>query len=101
RRARTSPAGFRRHRDRRVQPDRAAPADDGSHRRQHGGHGRRLMFLGAYYFDGPPPELIPAYERLMAGFPPDGLELHVCVVRDGGLTVYDACPSAEIFAAFS
>ena len=34
------------------------------------------MFLGAYHF-----------------------ELHVCVVRDGGLTVYDTCPSAEVFAA--
>jgi hypothetical protein len=59
------------------------------------------MFLGAYHFDGSPVELIPAYERLMAGFPPDSFELHVSVVRDGGLTVYDACPSAEVFAAFS
>ena len=59
------------------------------------------MFLGAYHFDGSPAELIPAYERLMAGFPPDSLDLHVCVVRDGGLTVYDTCPSAEVFAAFS
>jgi hypothetical protein len=59
------------------------------------------MFLGAYHFDGPPDELIPAYERLLAGFPPDSLELHICVVREGGLTVFDTCPSSAVFAAFS
>jgi hypothetical protein len=25
----------------------------------------------------------------------------VCIVRDGGLTVFDACPSATVFAGFS
>jgi hypothetical protein len=59
------------------------------------------MFLGAYYFDGPPAELLPAYERLMASLPPDSADLHVCIVRDGGLTVFDACPSAAVFAGFS
>jgi hypothetical protein len=59
------------------------------------------MFFGAYHFDGSPAELIPAYERLMASFPPESLDLHVCVVRDGGLTVFDACPSAAVFAGFS
>ena len=59
------------------------------------------MFLGVYHFDGSPPELVPAYDRLMAGFPAEQIDLHVCVVRDGGLSVYDACPSASVFAAFS
>ena len=59
------------------------------------------MFLGAYHFDGDPDVLVPAYERLMAGFPADSLELHVAVAREGGLTVYDACPSGVVFASFS
>ena len=59
------------------------------------------MFLGAYHFDGSVEELLPAYERLAASYPPDSLDLHVCVVRDGGLTVFDACPSSAVFAEFS
>ena len=59
------------------------------------------MFLGAYHFDGSPADLLPAYDRLIASIPPDSIHLHVCVVRDGGLTVFDACPSAEVFAGFS
>ena len=59
------------------------------------------MFLGAYHFDGTPTELVPAYERLLAAFPPDSLDLHVCVIREGGLTVFDACPSESVFAEFS
>ena len=59
------------------------------------------MFLGAYHFDGPPGDLLVAYRRLLAGFPPDSMELHLCVRRDDGLTVFDACPSADVFAAFS
>jgi hypothetical protein len=59
------------------------------------------MFLGAYHFDGPPGELVPAYGRLMDSFPPDTLDLHVCIVRETGLTVLDACPSAATFTEFS
>jgi hypothetical protein len=59
------------------------------------------MFLAAYHFDGTPAELVGAYERLMGAFPPDSLDLHVCVIRDGGLSIYDACPSASVFADFS
>jgi hypothetical protein len=59
------------------------------------------MFLGAYHFDGDPAALRPAYDALMSGFPEGSLDLHVCVVRDGGLTVFDACPSREDFEAFS
>ena len=59
------------------------------------------LFLGAYHFDGDPPELLRAHDRLMAGFPAGEIDLHVCVEREGGITVFDACPSREVFAAFS
>jgi hypothetical protein len=59
------------------------------------------MFLGSYEFDGDPAELVPAYDRLMGSFPPDALILHVCTTRAGGLTVFDACPSREVFVGFS
>jgi hypothetical protein len=59
------------------------------------------MFLGVYHFDGEADDLLARYDALMADFPPDAILLHACVVRDGGISVYDACPSAEVFAAFS
>ena len=59
------------------------------------------MFLGAYRFDGDPAALLPAYDVLVAGFPQDGFELHACVVTARGITVYDACPSREVFDEFS
>ena len=59
------------------------------------------MFLGAYHFDGDPADLLPGYRRLMAGFPPDSSDLHVCVERVDGITVFDACPSSDVFAGFS
>ena len=59
------------------------------------------MFLGAYYFDGDPARLLDAYRQLMQGFPPENIDLHVCVERSDGIVVYDACPSREVFAAFS
>lgn len=59
------------------------------------------MYLGRYDFDGDPAALLPAYERLMAGFPPDAIHLHLCLVTTRGLTVLDACPSPEVFAEFS
>jgi hypothetical protein len=59
------------------------------------------MFLGAYHFDGDPTALIAAYEGLMASFPPDAIVFHVCIVRDEGITVFDACPTRAVFAHFS
>jgi hypothetical protein len=59
------------------------------------------MFLGAYHFDGDPAGLLPAYERLFAGLPSEQIQLHVCVLGPGGLIVLDACPSEDVFAAFS
>jgi hypothetical protein len=57
--------------------------------------------LAAYHFDGNPDELLAGYEQLMAVYPPDILELNVCVVRDDGMTVYDVCPSRAVFEQFS
>lgn len=59
------------------------------------------MFLGSYAFDGDPDHLLAAYDRMMAHFPAESILWHTCVVRADGLTVYDACPSEEIFAAAS
>ena len=59
------------------------------------------MFLGAYHFDGEPGVLLAAYDKLMQGFPPDSILLHVCVERADGITIYDACPSSDVFAGFS
>jgi hypothetical protein len=59
------------------------------------------MFLASYDFDGDPGVLVPGYERMLAQYPPESLELHVCVIREGGITVYDACPSKAEFEDFS
>jgi hypothetical protein len=59
------------------------------------------MFLGSYHFDGDPADLRAGYERLMGGIPPESTQLHVCVERDGGITVFDACPSRDVFLEFS
>jgi hypothetical protein len=59
------------------------------------------MFLGAYHFDGDPQALAAGYRSLLAGFPPGALALHVCVATADGLTVYDACPTREVFEQFS
>jgi hypothetical protein len=59
------------------------------------------VFLGAYHFDGEPDELLAAYGRLMRSVPAGATDLHVCVERVDGITVFDACPSHETFAAFS
>ena len=60
-----------------------------------------LMYLGAAYFDGDPGELLPAYYRMLERFGVENLDVHLCVIRDGGLTVYDACPSQEVYASFT
>lgn len=59
------------------------------------------MFLSAYHFHGDPAALAAAHDLLYQRFPPESLDLHVCVLVEGGITVFDACPSAEAFAAFS
>ncbi len=59
------------------------------------------MFLGAYHFDGDAAALVEAYDRMRAFFPPDALAFHACVVAEGGITVFDGCPSRADFATFS
>lgn len=59
------------------------------------------MFLGSYRFDGDPAVLLPAYDRFAASFPEGSLLWHACVTRPDGITVYDACPTQAVFAAFS
>jgi hypothetical protein len=59
------------------------------------------LYLGAYQFDGETTGLLAAYERLMATYPPDSMLLHLCVARENGITVFDACPSQAVFAEFS
>jgi hypothetical protein len=58
------------------------------------------MFLSAYHLDGDPAELLSAYRRLQASLPPESLELRVCIAREGGITIYDACPSRADFEEF-
>ena len=58
------------------------------------------MFLTAYHFDGDPDALVAGHQRMTASFPPEVLDLHLCVTTATGITVYDACPSREIAAAF-
>jgi hypothetical protein len=59
------------------------------------------VFLGSYRFYGDPAKLRDAYDRLMEGYPPEAVQLHVCVIHADGITVYDACPSLEVFEDFS
>ena len=59
------------------------------------------MHLGIYRFDGDPDTLLAAYEQLTASIPPDSSTLHLCVRRPDGITIYDTCPSREVFESFS
>ena len=59
------------------------------------------MYLGAAYFDGDPGELLPAYQRMLERFGLDALDVHLCITTDAGLTVFDACPTREIYEEFT
>ena len=59
------------------------------------------MYLGAAYFDGDPGELLPAYQRMLDTFGLEALDVHLCITREGGLTVFDACPTREIYEEFT
>jgi hypothetical protein len=59
------------------------------------------MFLGTYRLKGNPAHLKPAYDKLLGMIPHANLHLHVCVPDDQGLWIYDACPTKEVFTAFS
>jgi len=59
------------------------------------------MYLGLYRFNGNKDEFLVAYERLLQMMPPENLHLQVCISDENGLSIYDACPSKEIFEKFS
>jgi hypothetical protein len=59
------------------------------------------LYLGAVHFDGDPGELLPAYHRLLERFGIDTLDVHLCIVREDGLTVFDACPSKAVHQEFT
>ena len=59
------------------------------------------MFFGAYRFSGSVADLVPAYDRLLAGMPSNAISLHVCVVEDDAITIFDACPTRAVFMEFS
>jgi hypothetical protein len=59
------------------------------------------VHLGIYEFDGDPKQLLVAYDALMERMPPAGIEWHLCAVRPDGITIYDTCPSEEVFRRFS
>jgi len=59
------------------------------------------MFLGLYRFEGTPSALLSAYDKLSKMMPRENLHLQVCISDDSGISIYDACPTREIFEAFS
>ena len=59
------------------------------------------LYLGAAHFDGDPAELLPAYHRMLGRFGLDALDVHLCITTDDGLTVFDACPTREIYEEFT
>jgi len=59
------------------------------------------MYLGLYRFDGNREKFLVAYDKLLQNMPLDNLHLHVCVSDEKGISIYDACPTREIFEAFS
>ena len=58
------------------------------------------MILSAYHFDGDPESLMECHRRLMEFFPPGGLDLHIAVTEEQGVTVYDSCPDLATHEAF-
>jgi hypothetical protein len=58
------------------------------------------MILSAYHFDGDVDSLMEGHRRMMELFPPTGLDLHIAVTHEQGLTLYDSCPDLETHAAF-
>src|SRR5207248_6679021 len=83
---------------------RGAPGGPGGRAVQHRAGGPAMsgsMYLGAVYFDGDPGELLPAYQRMLDKFGLEALDVHLCITTDAGLTVFDACPTREIYEEFT
>ena len=58
------------------------------------------MILSAYEFQGDPESLLDCHRRMMELFPPAGLDLHLAVTHEHGMTVYDSCPDLPTHQAF-
>jgi hypothetical protein len=58
------------------------------------------MILSAYQFEGDPEALMESHRRMMDLFPPSGLDLHLAVTHEGGMTIYDSCPDLATHQAF-
>jgi hypothetical protein len=58
------------------------------------------VILSTYQFDGDPDALMECHHRMMAMFPPSGLDLHIAVTHERGLTVFDSCPDLATQEAF-
>jgi hypothetical protein len=58
------------------------------------------MILSAYHFEGDSDSLMGCHRRMMELFPPTGLDLHIAVTHERGLTVYDSCPDLVTQQAF-
>ena len=59
------------------------------------------LYLGAVHFDGDPGQLLPAYHRMLERFGVENLDVHLCIVREDGLTVFDACPTRADYEQFT
>ena len=58
------------------------------------------MILSAYHFEGDPESLLDSHRKMMEMFPVEGLDLHLAVTTDLGMTVYDSCPDLATQQAF-
>jgi hypothetical protein len=58
------------------------------------------MILASYQFDGDTDTLLEGHRRMMELFPPSGLDLHIAVTHERGLTVFDACPDLATHREF-
>jgi hypothetical protein len=58
------------------------------------------MILSTYEFEGDPETLMDCHHRMMEMYPPSGLDLHIAVTHERGLTVFDSCPDLPTQEAF-
>ncbi len=59
------------------------------------------VYLGAVHFDGDPGQLLQGYDRMLERFGIENLDVHLCIVREDGLTVFDACPTRADYEQFT
>src|SRR5207302_11305801 len=93
----------RRHRARRVQPDRGLRPHDAGRRAQprRDTGGVKTMHASIWRFTGDPDELLQAYDAMLADIPPASMRLHLCLRAPDGIVIVDTCPSHEVFEQFA